>query len=851
MPDRRCYLWPLGAALFAALTAGQSLAAAPSSRPIGVATEARPGPIPGGFDLPNGWRITPAGKAVADLNDLVLKLSPSPDGRVIAAVNSGYLPHGLSLIDARSHKVVQSIRLKSTWLGLAWAADGKTLYVSGGNANGEKKEAATIAPIYALAYRAGRLALQPGGDLTDPTLTKDKVWWAGLEFDARRGLLYAVNRGTSKDQPSEVVVFDARTGAVVDRIPVGVTPYEARLSADGRRLFVSNWADRTVSVIDAVTRKPLKTIAVGANPNDMLATPDGRLFVVCSGDNTVAVIDVRTLQVSETLSTALYAKAPEGSTPNALAYDAGRKLLFAANADNNDVAVIDVGDRKRSAVEGFIPTGWYPSALAVAEKGAALYVGAAKGEAAYPDPRGPESPLAIKRGGDYSIKTLQTSSVERVALSGLRRRLQAYSAQAYANSPYTTERLTAARPPTARTVIPAKVGQGSPIKHVIYIIRENRSYDQVLGDLARTNGDARLAIFGRKVTPNAHAIAEQFVALDNCYADGEVSEDGHSWSDGAYATDQNEKSWPANYGGHSQGAVRSLAYMPAAGYLWDAARRAGKTYRTYGEYAVRVSTGAATMEALTGVSGLVGHVAPDYKNWEVRDTENARTFIREFDAFEAAYDSPDPAKRLPNFSIMGLPHDHTNGTAPGAFTPAAMVAENDLALGRIVERVSHSRYWPETAIFVIEDDAQDGPDHVDARRTVCLAISPYIKRHTVDSTLYSTSSMVRTIELLLGLKPLSQYDAAATPFYAAFAGTPDLTPFTARPAETDIDLKNTPQSYGARDSARMDFSEADRAPMHRLNEIIWKSVRGADSPMPPPVHRYRALVDATTPGDSR
>ena len=848
MSERRFRRWPLWCALVAGLAAGPGLASGDptSPRPIGVATKALPGPIKGGFDLPNGWRITPAGKAVADLGDLVLKLAPSPDGRVIAVVNSGYLPHGVSLIDARTHKLIQSVPLKTTWLGLAWAADGKTLYVSGGNANGEKKEAATIAPVYALAYRNGRLQTQPDADLFDPTLAKNQIWWAGLELDARRDRLYAVNRGTSKDAPSSIVVFDPKTRAVRDRVTVGVTPYEVRLSADGRRLFVSNWADRTVSAIDAETLKPIKTIAVGPNPNDMLATPDGRLFVVCSGDNTVRVIDTRTLQVTETLSTALYPEAPEGSTPNALAYDAGRKLIYAANADNNDVAVIDVHDRARSTMLGFIPTGWYPSALAVSERGAALYVGAAKGEAAYPDPKGPDSPLASKRGGDESIKTLQHSAVERIPLAGLRGRLKAWSAQTYRNSPYTTARLTTALAAAAPTVIPAKVGQGSPIKHVIYIIRENRTYDQILGDLPRANGDARLAIFGRTVTPNVHALAEEFVTLDNCYADGEVSEDGHSWSDGAYATDQNEKSWPANYGGHSQGAIRSLAYMPAAGYLWDSARRTGKTYRTYGEYAVRVSDGSK-MEALAGVSGLVGHVATDYKSWGARDTENAKVFIHEFDGYEAAYDSPDPAKRLPTFTIMTLPEDHTKGSTPGAFTPAAMVASNDLAIGRVVERVSHSRYWPETAIFIIEDDAQDGPDHVDARRTVCLAISPYIKRHTVDSTLYSTSSMIRTIELLLGFPPLSQYDAAAIPFYAAFADTPDLTPYTARPAETDIELKNTPASYGARDSARMDFSDEDRAPMHRLNEIIWKSVRGPDSPMPPPVHRYRALVDSTTP----
>lgn len=823
------------------------LADSPPPRVIGAATTARPKAIPGGFDLPNGWRITPAGAVVADLNDLVLKLEPSPDGRAIAAVNSGYLPHGVSLIDPRRRQAVQTLPLKSTWLGLAWSRDGARLFVSGGNANGEKTVAASVAPIYVFAYRNGRLSATPSATFTDPTLAKNEVWWAGLEADGRRGLLYAVNRGTSTDQPSKVVVFDMKTGEVRDRITVGVTPYEARLSADGRRLFVSNWADRTVSVIDAGTRKVVKTIAVGPNPNDIIALNDGRMAVVCSGDNTVRMIGSRTLEVTETISTALYPGAPEGSTPNALAYDAKRRLLFAANADNNDVAVIDVRDKARSAVRGFIPTGWYPSALAVAEGGRALYVGAAKGEAAYPDPHGPESPLARKRGGDESIKTLQRSTVERVPLARLFASLKTYSAQAIQNSPFAPALLTAARAPAAPTVIPAKVGQGSPIKHVIYIIRENRTYDQVLGDLPRGDGDPRLTIFGRSVTPNAHALAETFVTFDNCYADGEVSEDGHSWSDGAYATDQNEKSWPANYGGHSQSAVRSMAYMPPAGYLWDAARRAGKTYRSYGEYAVRVSQGAG-MEALPGVSGLVGHVSKDYPAFVGRDTDKVKIFLSDFDAYEAAYDSPDPQKRLPAFTIMSMPEDHTVGASPNGFAPTAMVASNDLAVGQLIDRVSHSRYWPETAIFIIEDDAQDGPDHVDARRTVCLAVSPYVKRQTVDSTLYSTSSMIRTIELLLGLAPLSQYDAAAVPFFAAFSDKPDLTPYTARPAEVDLNLKNTPASYGAKDSARMDFTDVDRAPMRRLNEILWKTVRGEASPMPPPVHRYRPISDVSDGG---
>jgi YVTN family beta-propeller protein len=818
-------------------------AAAPPERPIGEATTDFPGPIQGGFNLPNGWRITPAGEPVADLNDLVLKLLPSPDGRVVIAVHSGYLPHGLSVIDARSHKVVQEIRLKTTWLGLAWSPDGRTLYVSGGNANGEKREKPSAAPVYALAYHNGRLDPTPIGTFNDPNLPMNKVWWAGVLADPKRSVLYAANRGTGP-APTDVVQFDAVSRQVKRRLRAGSSPYELQLSKDGRRLFVSNWGSRSVSVIDTDNGQTIKTIPVGANPNDMVLAPDGRLFVACSNDNTVHVIDTKSLQVVETLSTALYPQAPEGSTPNALALDARRGLLFVANADNNDVAVIDIRSKARSEVLGFIPTGWYPSALTVAENGAALYVGVTKGEAGHPDLKGPGSPLASNWYGDETVKTLQRSNVERVPLAGLYVKLKAYTRHAYRNSPYNDALLTQARPSAVPTIIPDRPGVGSPIKHVIYIIKENRTYDQVFGDLAQGNGDPRLAIFGRKVSPNHHALAEEFALFDNCYTDGDVSQDGHSWSDAAYATDQNEKTWPANYGGHSQDGAFSLAYIPSGGYLWDAAQRKGLTYRSYGEYATRVSTGAK-MGPYPGITGLIGHVAPDYRGFDARDPENAKVFLSEFDEYERNFDSADPAKRLPNFVVMALPEDHTRGTEPGAFTPKAMMASNDYALGQLVERISHSRYWPETAIFVIEDDAQDGPDHVDARRTVCLAISPYIRRGSVDHTLYTTSSMVRSMELLLGLPPMSQYDAAATPFYAAFGVKPDLAPYALRPPEVDLNEKNTAASYGAAESARMDFTENDRAPMRRLNEIIWKSVRGEASPMPAPVHRYRPVRSQT------
>ncbi|MFL5297746.1 MAG: alkaline phosphatase family protein [Phenylobacterium sp.] len=827
------------------LAAAGIAAAAPSGPPrkVGSATKALPHRLTGGgADLPNGWRITPAGQPVAELGDLVLKMVPSPDGRVIVAGHGGYLPHGLTVLDAKTRKVVQEVPLKTAWLGLSWSGDGHTLYVSGGNANGEKKIEASAGPIYALAYKDGRFEPKPVAAFLDPTLPMEQIWWAGVLADPKRGVVWAANRGTSMTA-TDVVQFDARTGAVKGRVRVGVSPYELALTREGRRLLVSNWGDKSVSVVDAGSVKVIKTIPVGFNPNDMVISADGRLFVACSNENTVYVIDTKTLEVLETVSTALYPNAPEGSTPNSLVIDAKRKLLFVANADNNDVAVIDIGERAHANVEGFIPAGWYPSALALGESGNALYIGSSKGEGGMPTLRGPHSPLVGKGERSDSIKTLQKSSIERLGLAALKPKLAAWTRQVLANTPYNDGLLTAARAPAGPSIIPAKVGVGSPIRHVIYIIKENRTYDQVYGDLAHTNGRPDFAIFGRQITPNQHALAEQFAAFDNCYADGDVSQDGHSWADAAYATDQNEKSWPANYGGHSQAENRSLAYMPSSGYLWDAAKRAGLTYRSYGEYATRTST-AEPMTSVPGANGLIGHVSPEYLGRRTRDSDNAAVFLKEFAAYEAAFDSKDPDKRLPNFIIMALPENHTRGTDPGANTPRAMVANNDLALGQIIDRVTHSKYWPQTAIFIMEDDAQDGPDHVDARRTACLVVSPYIKRGIVDSTLYTTSSMVRSIGLLLGMKPLSQYDAAATPFYAAFGTTADLRPFNALPPQWDVNEVNKPDAYAAKESARMDFSDVDRAPVRRLNEIIWKSVMGANSAMPPPVHRYRALVHA-------
>ena len=782
--------------------------------------------------LPNGWRLTPAGRHVVT-DDYVLNLTPTPDGRSVVAMHCGYNPHGLVVVDPGSMEIRQKVALKSAWFGLAWAPDGTKLYVSGGNA--ESRVNPTAAPVYEIPFQNGRLADRPAREFRY-RLPANRLYWSGLAHHPKKPLLYAANRGTQAT-PGLIVVFDTRTGESAGEIATEVHPYDLVLDASGDTLFVSNWGSRSVSVIDTNTLKTRGVIRVGNNPNDMVLAPDGRLFVACSNENSVYVIDTRAMRPVEVINTAMHKMAPVGSTPNALALDAAGKMLFVANADNNNVAVINVSEREVSNVVGFIPTTWYPASLALSADGKSLYVGSAKGLSGYANVQGPTSPLAEKGGPRNHVGALQRGSVSVIPLGDLKSNLRAWTRQSMENCPYNDELLAKARPPASGpSVVPRDVGVGSPIKHVIFIIKENRTYDQVFGDMPRGNGDARLCIFGRKVTPNHHKIAEEFVLLDNLFCDAEVSVDGHSWSNSAYATDFNEKRWPPQYGGISA-AVRGPEDTPSSGHLWDLAARKGLTYRSYGEYADRVSDGQQ-MEARAGIGGLFGHVSPKFRLPGMRDTDNVRVFIEELAQYEKNFDSPDPNKRLPNYSVMSLPENHTRGATPGAHTPVAMVANNDVAVGALVDAVSHSRYWPETAIFIIEDDAQNGPDHVDARRTIGLVISPYTKRRAVDSTLYTTSSMVRTMELLLGLPPMTQYDAAAMPMYASFAAQPDLTPYTHLTAAVDVNDTNKATAWGARESLAMDFSEPDRAPEFALNEIIWKSVKGANSPMPLPVRRF-------------
>ncbi len=420
--------------------------------------------------------------------------------------------------------------------------------------------------------------------------------------------------------------------------------------------------------------------------------------------------------------------------------------------------------------------------------------------------------------------------------------MQALTRTAYSLTRYDDRYRLSPAGATAGSPIPQEVGAPSPIKHLFYVIRENRTYDQVLGDMERGNGDPELAIFGERVTPNAHALAREFGLFDNFYVDAEVSYDGHAWSTGAYATDVIEKLWPTNYakrgflylseGGYKPRNAYGNISAPTNGYIWDACIRKGLGVRSYGEFAewgpgTEQDRRSGRVNAVPGVPGLEGRISLTYPPFDLSIPDNRRVddWLRDFEWYESD-------GTLPALSIIRLGGDHTNGTRPDAPTPRAMVAENDLALGRLVEAISHSRYWPESAIFVVEDDAQNGPDHIDAHRSVVLVVSPYSRRGATDSTLYTTSGVLRTMELVLGLPPLSQYDAAAAPMYGAFQPAASPAPFVHLDARIPTDEMNGPNAWGAQASLGMNLEEADRAPERELNEIVWRSVRGPDSPMP-------------------
>jgi len=762
--------------------------------------------------LPNGWSLTPVGRSVP-LGDLPLNLVVSPSGKYLAVTNNGQSTQSIQLLDAASEKVLSTVEIPKSWVGLAFSRDEKTLYASGGNDN-----------------RVAIFRVENGALRADSSIALGKPWPnkispAGLCVDEARNRLYVV----TKDDRALYEV-DLTEKKVSRRTELPAEAYTCLLSPNGQELYVSLWGGKKVLVFNPETAQLVGEITTEGHPNDLVLNKDGKtLFVANATENSISVIDVAARRVLETIGTALYPDAPAGSTPNGLALSPDEKTLYVANADNNCLAVFDVTTPGRSRPRGFIPTGWYPTS--VKTLGNRLFVTNGKGFSSFPNPKGPR-PLSRKEAQSKGPNPAANDRSQYIG--GLFKgtlsvfeaptepQLAAFSSLVYQNSPYSKTRETEAEGESGNP-IPSRVGAASPIRYVFYIIKENRTYDQVFGDMKEGNGDPSLCIFPEKTTPNQHALAREFALLDNFYVDAEVSADGHNWSTAAYANDFVEKTWPTSYGGrggtYDYEGGRPIAY-PEKGFIWDYCQRANVSYRSYGEFG---HSGKAT------VPGLEGHVSTRYVGWDLgyKDVDREANWEIEFDSLLAK-------NAVPRFNLLRMGNDHTSGAALGKPTPEAAVADNDLAVGRFVEHLSKSPIWKESVVFVLEDDAQNGADHVDAHRSPVLVLSAYTKRRHVEHTSYTTSGVLRTIELILGLPPMSQYDAGATPLWRCFQKTPDLTPFTARPSNLDLNEVNVAVNRNSRRMNGLDLAREDAIPDLEFNQIVWQTVRGLNSRMPPP-----------------
>ncbi len=765
--------------------------------------------------LPNGWMLSPVGRSLS-LGDLPLNIAVSSSKKLMAVTNNGQSVQSIQLIDPVSEKILDTKIVEKSWYGLKFSADEKYLYASGGNDNW----------ILQYSIKNKKLVLIDSIRLGDKWPTK--ISPSGIEVLTDTHSLYAVTK-----ENNTLYTVNLKTKKVIDSLILQEAAYSCLLAANKKELYISLWGGKKVLVFDIFKKKLINEISVGENPNELLLTKNGKyLFVACAGDNAVSVIDVEQRKVIEVLNTALYPNAPTGSAANGLALSANEKTLYVANADNNCLAVFDCSSIGNSTSKGFIPTGWYPTNVKVIGK--KIFVTNGKGFSSFPNANGPnptnKKQEVIYQHGDYKKQQSKIQYIGGLMKGTMsiidepnQNKLSIYSKIVYDNTPYNKEKETLSKGEVGNP-IPMKVGQQSPIKYVFYVIKENRTYDQVLGDIPEGNGDTSLVLFGEKVTPNQHKLTKEFVLLDNFYVDGEVSADGHNWSLAANANDYLEKTWPTDYGGrggsYDAEGNRDIG-SPDRGFIWDYCKRANVTYRTYGEFADNYKPNIPVLE---------NHFCPYYTSWDekVRDTTRFNQWKREFDSLLSV-------NAVPQFNSLRFINDHTQGASIGNPTPFAHVADNDLAVGMFVEYLSKSPIWKETAIFIVEDDAQNGPDHVDAHRSTAYVAGGFVKRNFVDHTMYSTSSMLRTIELILGLPPMSQYDAAAEPMWRCFSSTYAATPFQSVPANIDLNEKNVKNNASAKLSATFDFSKEDRIPDLVFSEVIWKTVKGEHSVMPAPI----------------
>jgi YVTN family beta-propeller protein len=854
---------------------------ASTTEPVGLSVSNR-------VVLPVSQILTPAGRQVDLPGSRPQALALSPDGKILVASGK---THELVILHPATGEIRQRVTLPSekisepapetvsthilepdkegqvSFTGLIFSPDGRRIYLS--NVNGSVKVFNVDSDDRVTASFSIPL---PGTGL--PERQEEIPAGLALSPDGKR-LYVALNLS------NRLLELEAATGKPLRTFDVGVAPYGVLLA--GRKAYVSNWGGRrpdanavtgpagrgtrvrvdparhianegSVSVIDLDSGRVTREIPVQLHSSAMALSPGGRHLVVANaGSDSLSVIDTGSDRVVETRSVRWQPKDYYGANPDALAFDAAGRTLYVCNGSHNAIAVVSFRPG-RSKLRGLIPVGWFPGAIVYDAPRRTLHVANIKGVGSGKRTR-PDEPRKFNSHQYFGTLSLvpvpnraELVRLTRIVLANCRREL----IEASQLPP---------RPDQPPRPVPERAGEPSVFKHVVYLIKENRTYDQVFGDIPEGNGDPSLCVFGERITPNQHRLARDFVLLDNTYCSGILSADGHQWSTTAITTDYMEKSFagfPRSYpDGMEDDDVDALAYAPS-GFIWDNAIEHGKTIRDYGEFAIGITgwkdaarkpapkftdfyrdfvdqTGLTLANSRPAIESLRPHLNTNTIGWSmiVPDVYRAAQFVKELGEFEAR-------GNLPDLVIICLPNDHTSGTKAGVPTPAAHVADNDLAFGQIVEAISHSRFWKETCIFAIEDDPQAGWDHVSGYRTTAYVISPYTRRRAVVSAQYNQPGMLRTIELILGLPPMNQMDAAATPMFDCFTPTPDFTPYRAVPNHVPLDELNPP-AQAVKDpllrrhaewSARLPLEEPDRCDEDQLNRILWHAMKGSQAPYP-------------------
>ena len=875
-------------------------------------------------------------------NSLPVTMALSPDGKYLALLNAGYgsvesrYQQSIAILEVATNQLrdfpdsrLPVLAKQSFFVGLAWSVDGNEIYASIGSlTDPEGKQPGNTGDGIAV-YRFSAGTVTPDRFLKLPLVPiphgRKNIYGAsyvpsGQVISYPAGL--AVVKRASGDAllvaenlADDVVLMDAHDGRVLQRIDLGrgkvvpnTFPYTVVVNREGTRGWCSLWNGSSVAELNLNSGKvirnipllpPKEEIDASSHPTAILLSPDeSKLYVTLANRDRVAVVSTSDGKADRYLDVRLPHQKYGGNYPVALALSSDGKTLYVADSSSDAVAVFDLRESRGTHSQAnqdrayyFIPTEWYPTALAV--QGSDLFVATGKGVGTSPNSglQTIPEPGERKRPHPY-IASLIRGSLARINLRDAETNHEALTSEVLATNRMEgrTNEITFAR-------------GSNPIHHVIYILKENRTYDQIFGDIKEANGDASLVMYGEDITPNEHKIARQFGILDNFYDSGEVSGNGHPWSMSAITTDYNEKGWPVTYRGEQreydvEGTVGDVIPLeegvgnvndPETGYIFDNLARHKMTYRHYGEYIqtiwceeVEQSYTPATTGAPTGrlpkcdrldikpgedlpasmgsgkspyhyviplmaknvptEANLRGHFDPHYPDFKMEFPDQFRVdeFLREFNGFVAARKA-GKGDQLPNYSLVRLPNDHTAGTKVGSPTPNAAIADNDLAIGRVVEAISNSLYWDDTAIFILEDDAQSGADHVDAHRSTALVVSKYAPHGPqpfVDHSFYTTVNMIHTMETLLGLPPMNNNDAQAPVMAPLFTGAGDQPSFQADYRNRDngmIYQANEKTAPGAKESATLNFSVADAADTETLNAILWRAAKG-DTPMPEPRH---------------